>query len=418
MGHLKVLGIDVEQESVLTRAIGYIDGQLNMEYQMLTQRVEEGYTTFEKDNLSSMLIHYLYARSFFEQKMDKTTEKIYHYYLGQAKKYWTEKALYEEGMLALALHRLGEDAQPIVASLKERALVNDELGMYFKYNAGYYWNQLPIETHTLMIEMFDTIAHDKKSVELLKIWLLKQRQTAHWKTTKATSSAIYALLSNNDWLNNSALVDVSFETTQPYKEKLNKAKANAVEGLGYFKVAYDKFDKSMATVKVTNPNNSIAWGGLYWQYFEDMDRVKTFKETPLTIDKKLYKLVNGDRGEQLTELNANSPLTVGDKVKVRIEIRVDRAMEYVMLKDSRASTFEPINVLSHYKYQDGLGYYESTKDNATYFFMSYLPKGTYVFEYPLVVSHKGDFSNGITTMESMYAPEFKSHNEGVRVRVQ
>ena len=418
MGHLKNLGVEVKENSILKPAIGYLDTQLNHEYKELVKRVEENLTTFKADNLSSMITHYLYARSFFDQKMSAETQKAYHYYLGQAKKYWGNKALYEEGMLALALHRVGEDAQPIVASLKERALVNDELGMYFKYNAGYYWNQLPIETHTLMIEVFDTVAQDKKSVELLKIWLLKQRQTSHWKTTKATSSAIYALLSNNDWLNNSALVDVSFETTQPYQKKLTKAKANAIEGLGYFKATFDKFDQSMATVKVTNPNNSIAWGGLYWQYFEDMDKVKTFKETPLTIDKKLYKVVSGDNGEQLTELDENSPLTVGDKVKVRIEIRVDRAMEYVMLKDSRASTFEPLNVLSRYKYQDGLGYYESTKDNATYFFMSYLPKGTYVFEYPLVVSHKGDFSNGITTMESMYAPEFKSHSEGVRVRVE
>jgi uncharacterized protein YfaS (alpha-2-macroglobulin family) len=93
-------------------------------------------------------------------------------------------------------------------------------------------------------------------------------------------------------------------------------------------------------------------------------------------------------------------------------------MEYVMLKDSRASTFEPLNVLSTYKYQDGLGYYESTKDNATYFFFDQLPKGTYVFEYPLIVTHKGSFSNGITTMESMYAPEFKSHNKGIRIRVE
>jgi len=93
-------------------------------------------------------------------------------------------------------------------------------------------------------------------------------------------------------------------------------------------------------------------------------------------------------------------------------------MEYVMLKDSRASTFEPLNVISQYKWQDGLGYYESTKDNATYFFMDYIKKGTYVFEYPLVVTHKGVFSNGITTMESMYAPEFKSHSKGIKVFIK
>ena len=111
-------------------------------------------------------------------------------------------------------------------------------------------------------------------------------------------------------------------------------------------------------------------------------------------------------------------MQVGDLVKVRIEIRVDRAMEYIHLKDMRASGFEPVNVLSQYKWQDGLGYYESTRDAATNFFISYLPKGTYVFEYPLRVAQKGDMSNGITQIQCMYAPEFSAHSEGIRVQVK
>ena len=110
-------------------------------------------------------------------------------------------------------------------------------------------------------------------------------------------------------------------------------------------------------------------------------------------------------------------LKVGDKVKVRIELRVDRAMEYVHMKDMRASALEPVNVISAYKWQGGLGYYESTKDASTNFFFNYLPKGTYVFEYPLFVTHTGSFSNGITTIQCMYAPEFSSHSEGVKINV-
>ena len=102
---------------------------------------------------------------------------------------------------------------------------------------------------------------------------------------------------------------------------------------------------------------------------------------------------------------------------VRIVIRVDRDMEYVHLKDMRAAGFEPINVMSGYRYKGGLHYYESTRDAATHFFIGYLPKGTYVFEYPLKVNLSGDFSNGITSIQSMYAPEFASHSEGIRVEV-
>lgn len=255
--------------------------------------------------------------------MNKKVIKAYDYYLNQAKKFWKSKGIYEQGMIALAIHRLGGDANNIVASIKEHSIYNDELGRYFKYINGYHWNQLPIETQSLMIEVFETITDDTKMVENLKKYLLKQRETTHWRTTKATTSAIYALLSNSNWLeNNSSLVEISFNTQKEYKTKLKEAKKRAIKGLGYFKVSYNKneFDKSMTTINIKNPNKNIAWGGVYWQYFEDMDKVKMFKETPLTIDKKLFKIEESKEGEKLLALNQQM-LKVGDRVKVRIKIK-------------------------------------------------------------------------------------------------
>jgi uncharacterized protein YfaS (alpha-2-macroglobulin family) len=93
-------------------------------------------------------------------------------------------------------------------------------------------------------------------------------------------------------------------------------------------------------------------------------------------------------------------------------------MEYVHMKDHRGSGTEPVNVLSRYKYQDGLAYYESTKDTATHFFIDYLPKGTYVFEYALRVQHKGTYPTGLANIQCMYAPEFNSHSESVMLEVK
>ncbi|MFT5567308.1 MAG: hypothetical protein ACI81Y_002261, partial [Glaciecola sp.] len=95
----------------------------------------------------------------------------------------------------------------------------------------------------------------------------------------------------------------------------------------------------------------------------------------------------------------------------------DRNMEYVHIKDQRASAFEPIDVLSQYKYQGGMGYYQSTRDAGTHFFIDYLRKGTYTLDYDLFVSHAGDLSNGFALIECMYAPEFASHSEGIRINV-
>ena len=159
------------------------------------------------------------------------------------------------------------------------------------------------------------------------------------------------------------------------------------------------------------------WGAVYWQYFENLDKI-TSHETPLRLTKKIFLEKNSATGPVITPVDSASNLKIGDKLKIRIELRVDRAMEYVQMKDMRSSGLEPVNVISTYKYQNGLGYYESTKDAATNFFFSYLPKGTYVFEYPLRVSHSGNFSNGITSIQCMYAPEFGSHSEGVRLEVK
>jgi uncharacterized protein YfaS (alpha-2-macroglobulin family) len=371
--------------------------------------VEKGHAKFKDDHLNSMIIHYLYARSFYGFKINTEAKKAHDYYLKQAKKYWIKKGLYEEAMIALTLNRRGDKktAQAVAKSLKERALVDDERGMYFKYNSGYHWNQMPIETHVMIMDVFDTIAKDKKSVELLKIWLLKNKQTTHWKTTKATASAISALLKGDSWLSNDKLVDISFDTKIEYQPILKKAKKSAQKGTGYFKASFDKFDSGMATVNIKNPNSNIAWGSLYWQYFEELNKIKDFKESPLTIDKKLYLL----KGDTTTPIESHTILKVGDKIKVQLRVKTDRAMEYIMLKDSRASAFEPTNILSQYRWQNSLGYYESTKDNATYFFIDKLKRGTYIFEYTLFVTHRGSFSNGIATLESMYAPEFKSHSK-------
>jgi uncharacterized protein YfaS (alpha-2-macroglobulin family) len=156
-------------------------------------------------------------------------------------------------------------------------------------------------------------------------------------------------------------------------------------------------------------------GAVYWQYFEDLDKI-TFAETPLKLSKQLFVETNTDSGLVLTPVREGAAVKVGDKIKVRIELRVDRDMEYVHMKDMRASGLEPVNVLSGYHWQNGLGYYESTRDASTNFFFNALRKGTYVFEYPLFITHEGDFSNGITTIQCMYAPEFTAHSEGVRLK--
>jgi uncharacterized protein YfaS (alpha-2-macroglobulin family) len=418
-GHLSALGVDnqdVTRETMVNKSLNYCNARFDEEYADLEKRVAKQQAKWEDDNLSSLVVHYLYTKSLFP-KNKNANEKAFNYYLGQAEKFWTKRGIYEQALIALLMKRAGQGSvtSAIAISLKERAQYSDELGMYWKSNWGYNWHEQPIETQAVMIELFNEIS-DAKAVDNLKIWLLKNKQTNAWKTTKATASAVYALLKTGDnWLEEDASIDISVGSTKLIIDDKDKE-----AGTGYFKTTFKQDDISAkkAEIDVKNPNKVVSWGAMYWQYFENLDKIKDFKETPLTIVKQLFKQVNGDKGLEMTPITEKGPLSIGDKIKVRIELRVDRAMEFVHMKDMRAAGFEPTNVISQYKYQGGLGYYESTKDAATNFFFDYLPKGTYVFEYLMVVNNKGDMSNGITTIQCMYAPEFTSHSEGIRVKVK
>ncbi|WP_250432981.1 alpha-2-macroglobulin family protein [Hanstruepera flava] len=420
-GHLKHLNVvqNDSEASMIKKAIRYLDTEFVEEYKDLTKYNKD--VDLSKDHLSHTQLHYLYMRSFFpEVKQSKKVQEISAYYLSQIQKYWLSRSLYSKGLMALIAHRMEDDATSgkILKSLKENSITNEELGMYWKENtASWYWYQAPIETQALLIEAFSEIENDVKTIDNLKIWLLKNKQTNKWETTKATTEAVYALLlQGNDWLSVTEAVDVLVGGEKIEPSKLENVKVEA--GTGYYKTAWNTQDikPDMAEVTLTKKGDGIAWGGLYWQYFEDLDKIIS-AETPLKLKKRLFKKINTDTGEEITEITQDTNLKVGDLVRVRIELRSDRDMEFIHMKDMRASGLEPVNVLSKYKWQDGLGYYESTKDASTNFFFDYLPKGVYVFEYDLRVNNAGNMSNGITTIQSMYAPEFSSHSEGVRVSV-
>jgi uncharacterized protein YfaS (alpha-2-macroglobulin family) len=425
MGHLDVMKIksirqDAKTWQMIQNAIRYADRMIDDDYERLKACVKRGQCKFEHNNLGYTQIQYLYARSYFKDiPIPNSSKTAFDYYLGQAKKFWLSYPIYTEGMLALALDRFGDKVTPqaMIKSFSERALHSEEFGMYWKQERGYWWYQAPIETQALMIEVYDEVAKDQKAVEDLKVWLLKQKQTQDWKTTRATSEACFALLRRgSDALASEQLVEVTIGGEKVRPSEATETKVEA--GTGYFKTAWsaEQVRPNFGNIKVQKKDDGVAWGAVYWQYFEQLDKI-TFAETPLSIKKQLFLEKDSDKGKILVPITDKKPIKVGDVVKVRVELRVDRDMEYVHMKDMRAAGFEPINVLSQYKYQDGLWYYESTKDMATNFFFSYLRKGTYVFEYPLRASIKGDFSNGITTIQCMYAPEFTSHSAGIRVKI-
>ncbi|MBK7311128.1 MAG: hypothetical protein IPI93_10110 [Sphingobacteriaceae bacterium] len=421
-GHLDKLGVikvkeNSEVSSMMYQAVRYCDNRMREDYEWMKKHNKD---YLKENHLSYMAIQYLYMRSFFpEIEMDKRNKEHVAYYKKQEQTYWLSNSRYMQGMIALTLHRDKDLKTPkdILKSLKENSLNSEEMGMYWKENYGYYWYEAPIEMQALMIEAFDEVNNDTKAVDDLKTWLVKSKQTQHWGTTRATTEAVYAmLLKGTDWLSTEPNVEIQVGDIK--LDPKTDASIKVEPGTGYFKKTWTGSDikPNMGKVKVIKKDVGVSYGAVYWQYFEQLDKI-TPHETPLKLKKQLFLQKNTASGPVIEPITAITKLKLGDKIKVRIELRVDRDMDYVHMKDMRASGFEPVNVFSQYKWQDGLGYFESTKDAATNFFFPHLHKGTFVFEYVLFVNHYGDFSNGVTTIQCMYAPEFTSHSEGVRVQV-
>ncbi|MGI4884235.1 MAG: alpha-2-macroglobulin family protein [Janthinobacterium lividum] len=418
-GKLKKLGaLDAGQDAaarpVLQNALRYLDDATARDYAALRRQKA---VKLADNHLGDVQIQALYARSFWpQQPVAQAAQPAYAYYRGQAAKFWPGQTRYLQAQAALALFRENRGApaaQDILRALAENALHSPTLGMYWQdVTGGYYWREAPTETQATLIEAFDEIKNNQQAVDAMKLWLLTQKQAHHWPSTRATADACYALLLRGaDWLAPAPPLQISVGAQAVRPEA-------AQAGTGYFKTSWPaaEIQPAQGTVTVTKPGAGVAWGALYWQYFEDLDKL-TPAATPLSLERQLYRETRTAGGPVLEKLTAATPLKVGDALVVRLVLRTDRALEYVHLKDQRAAGLEPINQLSGYRYQNGLGYYESPRDAATNFFLSEVPRGTHVFEYRLRASQAGDFSGGLSQVQCLYAPEFGANSAGQRLTI-
>jgi len=407
--HLGVSGIDV---SCAVKALSALDEWMDDWYRAILR-----YGNPNENNLSPTVAFYLYGRSFFlaDQPVAAQYQEALGYWLGQARQYWLSLWRQSQAHLAIALKRFGDTATPvaIMQSIKEFSVTDEEMGMFWRdTERSWWWHRAPIETQALMIEAFDEVMGDAQAVEDCRVWLLKQKQTQDWNTTKATADAIYGLLlRGTDMLSSDALVQVALGGVWIEPEDVEA-------GTGFYEERFVRGEirPEMGQITVTKVDEGVSWGSVHWQYLEDMSKVTPYEGTPLQLSKAVYIKETTSQGEVLVPVSG--PVSVGDELVVRIVLKVDRDMEYVHMKDQRGSGTEPVNVLSRYRYQDGLAYYESTRDTATHFFMDYLPKGTYVFEYSSFIQHRGEYQTGMASIQCMYAPEFNSHSESFELTVR
>lgn len=412
--HLNAVEYGEDVKMMQMNALKYIDKQFLADYESLKKNNKD----WQKlSSISTNQLEYLYVRSFYRDiPIDQKTREAERFYTSVVEKYWSKLDLYEQSLIAILATQNGNKIlnEKIIKSLREHATISDEMGMFWANNkTQVFFGQSAVSTHTFLMEAFKDAKASEEEMDKMKRWLLKQKQAQLWESTHATIDAIYALLSTgSDWFSSSGTAEV---TVNDKKLDMN----GSIPGVSYIKQVWtgSEISPDMGKVGISSSATGPAWGAMYWQYYEDLDKIIEQKGA-LGIDKKLFVERVSVDGKSLSEINEMSALKIGDRVIVRLTVRTDRDLEFVHLKDMRASCFEPAEILSGIKWKESTYYYQSTKDASTNFFFDNLPKGTYVFEYPVYVNRVGEYSNGITSIQCMYAPEYTSHTSGGKVVIK
>ena len=392
---------DSRMQPMIQKGFEYLGKQAAEEYKSMKEAEKKGAVGLRP---SEQVLRYLYICALDGKA--PVDEKVNRYFIDKLSGEGKELTIYGKALGAIILQQAGKvaEAKLFMQSLMEYSVVTDEMGRYFDTpKARYSWFSYKIPTEVAAMEAIQRITKDTKAIDEMKRWLLKQKQTQTWETPIATADAVYALMATgaSDLLANTGGVEITLG-----KEVIRTPADNAI---GYIKKTVSGDVMNIKKVSVDKEGTGMGWGAVYAQYLESMDQIGE-QGNGLSVSRQLYK---GDEA-----LNESAPLKVGDKITVRLTVKADRDMDFVQIKDDRAACMEPLQAVSGFRWGNGLGYYQATKDASTQFFIDQMRKGTYVIEYQVYVNRTGEYQAGIATVQSAYAPEFGGHTGGYRVMVE
>ncbi|NOZ12854.1 MAG: hypothetical protein GXO69_04295 [Acidobacteria bacterium] len=368
-------------------------------------------------HLTESIIQYLYARSFFYKdiKPGPGTGAVIDAYLNLGEKEWINQLPMMKGMLAISLYRFGKKsaARGILRFLKNTAVMSNEKGMYWTaFNRGFYWYGSEIDNACIMLEAFQEIGKDRKAVELLKLFILRHKKTSAWSNTRSTTLACYALL-NSGRKKNPAPPEVKVKTgSHIFRIK------GIPDPLQSDSISFTDKEIVPALGKITieKSGNRPILGAVYLDTLENLNKIKA-SDRGLSVSKTLMIVPAHAPRSKAVPLTASTKLHPGDKIMVYLYINAENDFTYVHLKDMRPSGFEPVSVHSSHKWENGLSYFESIRDDSVDIFFSQIPKGEHLITYQLIAVNPGKFNTGIARIQCMYAPEYKGYSGTGTVRV-
>ena len=399
--HLGYLPDDSRLTEMINRALNYYDNE--------SVRLLNEYKKYDKnpyDNFTS----YAYIRSFYpEVKQSKASADLKAKTLKYMDKNWNKGiTLNEKGFYAMTLYRNGykKTASSIIESIRQFAIVKPNLGMYWdNLQTGYGWWELDKVAYTCTIlRAMSEVDPRQQEIDQVRKWMLLMKQSNDWGSYSLAADAVHSILSTgSQWLDRGTTPTITVAGQPVNLDKM-------AQWLGYFRTTLDA--TTTGSVVIDRTGKGPAWGAIYSQFKAPMTQIKEKAIDEVSISKEYYVYAQDGTLHQATSFN------VGDKVKVRVIIKLNKDMDYVTMTDERAACFEPVDQLSGYRSEDRTWFYLETKDSQTNAFFNRLDKGTHIIGYDVWVTNPGEFTSGIATIQCQYAPQLSAHSAGKMITVQ
>jgi hypothetical protein len=400
---------------MITRSIEAMD---NWMYRQYREVIRLDSANLQKVHLDPMVIHYLYARSFYPGlSLSPANELAWKHFLERIPGEWKRHDSGLQALMAIASVQLGRAsiALPIFRSLREIAKKEDQWGIHWpRKGMGSSWYNWDLWMQSRMIELFSIIEEGQHELDQLKLYLIHQKRGRDWGNGLVAAWATKSLLFYG---NQNPMQQASVEMEWgKMKYSPLRIKTGSMGVTGYYKYDWKKVEDIPGSplMKVAHLAGGPAWGTLFTLNMYKLDNLSK-TGGPLVISRDVLK--EDDLG-RWTSIRKDQKLAVGDKIRIRLNIQSDRELSYVEIRDYLGTGFKPLRVVSGYQYHAGTSYYQSREPEAIVFFISQLTKGINSIDYEAIVEQAGSYFGGYATATSLYAPEFRAWSGSFRIHAE
>lgn len=391
--------LDKKADNAIRKAVAYTDSELYKDY----IRSKKHFST-------SQMLNYLYVRSGLgDINMSSDFASLKNLAINAIRKEWRGFGIYDAAVASILLKREGYpmEARGILESLRQKALSSQERGMWYDNLSSSWDGRNKLITTMQVLEAYSEVTPQAPAVDLLRQWLLIQRQTENWGTADEIAEVVYAILSSgSDWTQ-----DFAPATFKLDGKPLQTSRRDALTGSFTMPLTQG------GTLTISKSAGHQAWGGVLSRRIAPITDVKAYSASDISVSKRILIMKEDANGTTATELKEGDALHVGDKVRVELLLVSQRDMDYVTVIDGRSACLSPIEQLSGYVWQDGGGYYRDVRTDRTNIFFDFLKKGSTYATYDCYVTQEGRYTLGIAQTQCLYAPMQTAHSAGAIVPV-